>query len=484
MTKSIFLLFVLTFNCAVLAQEESKFLLDYIDPIDKGALSTKAFTTSDGQETTVGEYRKEMIERAIRAVSLQFNHVVSHKLEIEFGVPEGFGAVTLGPIFSEHNEFKLSDEFGFLEVGRQYPSTLVSSLIGKRSLNEIDADATVSFADNEGHLVVRDGNTYPYIVYAAYHELMHVLGFLATDCLGNCLPEPVSTDSHFSQNIYVGQEEGPVSFESLTLEQKTEAYMSTNNLWFGGSQASKDAATNELTSGHFNGYVYMFATPTEINGVVDVDAQSGSHFSFDVLPAQLMHSAGALTEDLGMAAYLLCDAGWCQDGGKVIEQSVSAELNENASSETQTVIDIVVSENLNVGVDEFVLIIRPGQKVSLIEFQDPNDICVEIDTGYKCTSALAALTKVNLRMLVSPADEYVIAGELRSTGFNVDRNGFNNLLDVTLIKEKEEEPTPLPIPTPNASDEGSGGAISMIILLLLMTAILRKYGRRSEHLIA
>jgi len=464
--------------CApVLAQQTSQFEISYIDPAGQGAYDPAAFNV-DGKDTTVGEYRRELIQHVARVVSLQFNHTVPHKIDVNFGVPKGFAAMTLGPSFSEFTESDEKDPYGFLTVGRHYPSTLVSALTGKKISS--DEDAIMSFADAPQDLTPTGDYEYPPIVYSAYHEMMHVLGFATTDCLGDCIPQPVSQHSHFSSNIYYNDAGTIKAFDSLTLADKTTAYLSIDNLWFGGSATSKDAAMDELTAGHSNGYVYMYATPNPDTD--NVDGQSGSHFSFDVQPAQLMHSARASTDDLGMAAYLLCDAGWCQEGGKVIEQSVDAFINVNASSESETVIDISISENLNVGVDEFELTIYRAPDMQIIDFQDTENACVTITGGYRCVSGLSALEKVELRLIVTPANEYRLIGELRSTGFDVDRNGFNNILDTTLVKANAAPvvtspttPAPTPAPTPTAvSSDSGGGSMSLMLIPLAFFAFYRR----------
>lgn len=475
MLKLTIVLVVALLSATAFAEDESMFNVSYVDAADKGANSKTPFVTSEGKETTVGQYRQELVDLAALAVSLQFNHVVPHEIDVNFKAPEGYGAITYGPSFTEFTEFNRADKFGFLEVGRTYPATLVSALKSIRTAQ--DEDATVSFADNVEHLRVESGYDYAPIVYTMYHELMHVLGFATTDCLGKCIPEPVSKNSHVSPYIYYNSDRGLKPFESLSINQKTDAYLSIDKLWFGGSEASKNAAMAELTSGHVNGFVYMYATPNSDTG--SVDGQSGDHFSFDVQPEQLMYSSRARTTDLGMAAYLLCDVGWCQDGGRVIEQSVSAVFDENASSDTESVIEVSVRENINVSVNEFELVITPDAAMNVLEFQDPNGMCSERNNGYYCTGSLGALGKMNVRLIVSPLEEYVLKGHLRSTAFDVDRDGFNNILDVTLAKTPEPKPI-APITEVKTEPKGSesGGSMSFLIFSLLLLCQLRG---RSSH---
>lgn len=470
-------LFSTLLSTAAVAENLSKFEITYIDEPGKGAFSTEPFTTSDGTETTLGEQRQALLAHVTRAVSLQFNHgPIAHKLHVEFDVWEGYAATTLGPAYSEVREGSITDEFGVMQIGSSYPGTLVSALLSQDY--QSDEDALVSFMPNIATFTASGDDKHPSFVYAAYHEMMHVLGFGRTDCLGNCLPEPVSRDGHLSPYLFYNDDGLIKEFESLSMEKKTDAYLSTDNFWFGGSPASRDAARAELTSGQQDGYVYMYATPNPDTG--SVDGQAGSHFSFDVQPAQLMHSSNAKTEDISMAAYLLCDVGWCRNQGKVIEQSVVASLNENASSDTETVIDIVVQENLNIGVDEFVLNIRPDAAIQLLSLEDPDSLCVAVSEGYQCKGQLLPLAQIDLRLIVTPAEQYVIDGEIYSTGFDVDRNGFNNILDAKLVKAKEVEPTQPETPTSTAptpavqSNESGGGAFTFLLMPLLFIAFLRR----------
>lgn len=481
LNKKLLALSITAMLSASAISQTNHFDIEYTDPQDFGVNNSTSFTSPNGV-TTVGEYRKELIELATRAVSLQFNFTTKHHLLVDFEAPDGYGAITLGPIFSEILSEGEKDPYDVMQLNRSYPSTLASALTGKPFTS--DEDAIISFSNIESSLDSRSDKVYPGLVYDAYHEMMHVMGFVATDCLGNCLPEPVSRDSHISQLFYYNDAGDVKEFESLSMSKKTEAYLSTDKFWFGGTQASRDAAIDELTSGHQNGYVYMYSTPNQDGGV---DSQSGSHFSFDVLPAQLMHSSRAATEDLGMAAYLLCDTGWCRGQGKVIEQSVVAEVNENASSDSESVIDITISENLNVGVDEFEFTFMMDPDVDLVSLEDTADACSEIGGGaYRCTGELGFLSTVKLRLVVAPFENYKLTGELRSTGFDVDRNGFNNILDVSFAKQSNDvdnstddgsgsTPDPVSIPQPQVQSDSGGGSMSFVMLPLFFIAAL---GRR------
>tara|TARA_R110001583_G_scaffold161109_1_gene313019 strand:- start:8714 stop:10204 length:1491 start_codon:yes stop_codon:yes gene_type:complete len=487
LNKKLLALSITAMLSASAMSQTNHFDIDYADPQGFGVNDTEQFMSPTG-ETTIGEYRKGLIELATRAVSLQFNFTTQHHLIIDFTAPNGYAALTSGPIFSEVLDGSVTDSFGVMELGRTYPSTLVSALTEVEYI--YGEDAKVSFSDKQTSLEANDDEKYPGIVYDAYHEMMHVLGFVTTDCLGTCIPEPVSRDSHVSSFIYYNDAGVIKEFESLSLSQKTDAYLSTDGLRFGGSQASRDAAVNELTSGHQDGYVYMHSTPNE-NG--DVDSQSGGHFSFDVSPAQLMYSSRAATEDIGMAAYLLCDVGWCRGQGKVIEQSVTASVNENASDENEMVIDMSISENINVGVDEFEFTFTTDPDVELISFEDTAELCSSIGGGsYRCNGELGALSTVELRLIVTNSEAYTLKGELKSTGFDVDRNGFNNILDAHFENKQvdvedstdgestdddstSDDPTPTtPIVSAPQPQSGGGGSMSYILLPMLLLAVLRR----------
>ena len=231
--------------------------------------------------TTLGAYRQESIELATRAVALQFNTGVEYLIHVNFGVPEGYGATTSGPNFSEFTEFDKEDEFGLLEIGRKYPMTLQSALVGV-DLNTYDEDAVISFSDTPSYAEINDDDKHPYVVYAAYHEMMHFMGFVALDCLGNCIPEPSSPKTHLSSHFYYNDDGTVRVFDNLTIDEKTTAYKSTNNLWFGGSDTTKQAANNELTGGVSDGYIYIHATPEETTGNVDPQGVLTSHLMFNL----------------------------------------------------------------------------------------------------------------------------------------------------------------------------------------------------------
>jgi hypothetical protein len=406
------------------------FDIEYIDVEGVGSFDPTPITKPDGTLSTLGDYRQELIEFTARAVSLQFNFDVDFYLKVDFGTPDGYAATTLGPIFSTHYEAAPDDDFGILEIGRSYPQTLESALRGV-DVNNIDEDAIISFANTPSY-VNSDHYQYPYVVHSAYHEMMHVLGFSAPDCLGNCIPEPITFESHISAFFYYNDEGNIRSFDSLDITEKQDVAMLTDSLWFFGSEPTKKAAEYELTSGHTNGNIYIHTTPDEYSG--GVDPQALAHLSPNVQPEQLMHSYGARTEDLGMAAYILCDIGWCRNQGKVIEQSVSLSLNENASSESETSIDVVITDNLGVGVDEWELNLV-STDINILSIEGNSANCSATDNGYYCTGHLAPSEQVLIQIFATPAESYTIDGELRSMGLDVDRNGFNNIVDTTLITE-------------------------------------------------
>ena len=152
-----------------------------------------------------------------------------------------------------------------------------------------------------------------------------------------------------------------------------------------------------------------------------------------------------------------------------------------------------MAENLNVGVDNWQLNFDVSN-LSVIDLQSNEAVCTSSGSTYSCEGTLLANDEVLIRLLVDPSESYSITGELRSTGYDVDRNGFNNIAD-TIILAESSDTNPDPDPDPNtdpdpdnntdpgtntdpepidtSSSSGGGSLFYLLLPLFGMTALRR-----------
>lgn len=414
--------------------------IEYKDGTGIGVNDMTPLTLSDGTQTTVGAFRKSTIEHVARAVSLQFNNNVRLRWGVEFKTNSGYDALTLGPAFTFVTESN-QDIAGIAFIGKAYPTTLLSALNGRDVGFPNDSHASTQFLANSQNIQsqIAPSSGQSVLTSIAYHELIHVYGFSDSACLGSCIPKRSANPSHISQLYWYRDPNGKlVSYDALDLDGREAAGKSNDRFLAGGTLAAprtSAAVREELTAGTYSdnsgNYVQMFATPTKDN---DWDGQVGSHVSFDVQPMQLMHSTAARVQDLGIAAAMLCDAGWCRKTGQVIDVSAQAALDTNASTASKTYIDVTFKNQTNADVDRLQAQVRLDAKYAGVTLSGDQQGCVLEAQVLSCVFDLAALSskKISLTLGALTDAGYVIAGEVYSTDFDVDRNGFNNILDATL----------------------------------------------------
>jgi hypothetical protein len=414
--------------------------IQFKDGAGSGVNDTTPLTLPDGSNTTVGEFRKTTIEYVTRAVSLQFKNDVQLRWDVEFKTNAGYDALTLGPAFTAVTPSN-QDSAGIAAIGKHYPTTLLSALAGRDVGFQGYEHATTQFLANPQNVQsqIAPGSGKSVLTAIAYHELIHVYGFADSACLGSCIPERSAKPSHISQLYWYRDPSGNlVSYDALDLDGREAAGKSSDRFLAGGALAAprtSAAAREELTAGTYSdnsgNYVQMFATPTKDN---DWDGQVGSHISFDVQPMQLMHSTAGHTQDLGIAASILCDAGWCRKTGQVIDISATAKLNSNASTSTTSYIDVKFENLTNSDVDKLKAQVRLDAQYAGASISGDQQGCTIEGTTLNCAFDLPALTSKTLTITIGalPNAGYVVAGEVYSEDFDVDRNGFNNILDATI----------------------------------------------------
>lgn len=415
--------------------------IQYKDGAGIGVNDTTPLTLSDGIQTTVGAFRKSTIEHVARAVALQFNNEAPLNWGVKFQTNAGYDALTMGPAFTEVTS-RNQDKNGLVKLGQWYPITLLSALNGFNvGFIPGEPHAETQFLANPQNVqaAIAPSSGQSILTSIVYHELIHLYGFVENSCLGSCIPARMSHNSHMTPLLwYRNADNSLVSYEQLDLDGREAAGKSGNRFLAGGTLSAprtSAAVRSELTGGTYvdsrGGYVQMFATPTSKG---DWDGQVGSHISFDVQPQQLMYSAAARVQDMGIAAYMLCDAGWCRKTGQVIDVSAQAVLDTNASTASKTYIDVSFKNQTNAEVDKLQAQVRLDAKYSSVTLSGDQQGCMLEAQVLSCAFDLAALSskKISLTLGALTDAGYVIAGEVYSIDFDVDRNGFNNILDTTL----------------------------------------------------
>ncbi|MEE2003317.1 hypothetical protein QWY20_17840 [Alkalimonas sp. MEB108] len=396
----------------------------FVDPPGQGFHSTEPFSGHGGnQATTLGEARKNVLFRAVDMVRSQVYGSGTIVWEVQFQEIEGYGALTLGPSFSELTHLPSSDEniSGFdFEVGRHYPSTLMLALTNKqRSFgDENDADAETLFSEYGSYYGYDADDVRHSFLAVVLHELVHVLGFTDLKCLTNCIPEPSSQKTHFSRLVY--GESNPV--DEMSIDEMLPFYVSGNKLWFKGSEATKQAAVSNLTGGHTDGKLHLHAE-------LPYTGQNGSHFAPHMYPAQLMYSAGANTTEFGMAAYVLCDIGWCAGTGKVQDLAVMLELDPGFSNEPTTVTGYLLNSSNS-------LLRKPELELNIpanIELSNLPTDCSLNQTLLRCSyDSITEGQKQEFSFTLTAASgTYHLYGRAYARDYIVDPNGANNIIDIT-----------------------------------------------------
>lgn len=429
-------------SASVYAAPSTELSINYLDGEDVGVNEKTEITLSTGESVIVGEKRKVIIERAVRALSLQFEYDNSPSWNVAFQNNEGYNGVTFGPSFITHNADRTSDYFGLLEDGRSYPSILYTNMT-----DYVEYDPTIASTELSSSTAYLDPflDDFAKLDAVVTHELLHVLGFSAMECLGECYPERSSVTTPMSLALRYNSESLLKEYESLTLDEKEEAGLSHDKLLFAGSDDTYIAVTQTLTAGHTDGLLQMYADAE--NG--KWSGQAASHFSQDIQPAQLMSAYGASTVESGMAAYVMCDLGWCREQGKVTALSIYAEPLDNLETDDSVTFEIGLSNGLNNVVENVFAQIRIPDGQTLTSFEGDGLCSLTSDAVLDCETSLSELDQQTISVTLAKTDDnvYALDGELWSKGYNVDSNGFDNILDTTFDFTPEPVDTVEPEPT-------------------------------------
>ncbi|MFT4899044.1 MAG: hypothetical protein ACI9U0_000832 [Flavobacteriales bacterium] len=417
----------------------------YLDEAGVGFNSTKPHTpTDENSSTTLGEARRYVLERTVRMFTTQFNNDTPIFWGVNFEEIEGYGALTLGPSSSEYTQGAPSDEFGILEYGLHYPNLLKDALLNRvdrtipKSGEETEYDARTTFtsyAKDYSFSGADDGHRFAATVL---HELVHLIGFVSLDCLKGCIPQPTSHPGHYNQFVYV-EGDYDKAWNELTLSEKEDAAMLENTLYFKGSASTLNFSANELFSGVTENGIGLHSGTNDDGSW---DGQSVSHVSPEVTPAQLMYSAGADVNELGAAAYILCDIGWCRNDGFVADLSVTSSNKVSVKPNIESTISVEItnlsSNKVNNIFWEFEIPegvkVNEGASTSGCKVSDGNLICEIVE--------LFSEQYIDIDVAITATEgQHIIDSKLYSNSFIVDPKGANNLNILNIMSE--ESPFPI-----------------------------------------
>jgi len=405
-----------------------------------GFKSQDSYTPEGGNNaTTLGEARKKVLLRTIRMIESQINITSDFAIEVEFEALSGYGAITLGPSFSSFNEGD-ANPYGIMEVGRQYPRNLRYSLqnIDTSTWNiEDDPVSTTTFSPNDSkYLGFDNAGQQRSFISTTLHELTHVMGFASLNCLGDCFPAPLSKPSHFTKFVF-GEGDPLVVFDDLSISEQEDLASSDDGLLFFGSLTTQSKLTELLTGGAHDGAV-------ELHADGELDGQEIAHISPNVYPEQLMWSVGGNVLNLGAAAYVLCDVGWCRGTGKVIDIALNVENTKFKALPNQWVdVDFSVVNSNDTQASDILLEIRFPEGTVLSNALLENGNCQILNnTLMSCTAEnIGAQEVLDAHFILSgEVGDYELSGELSSNSFDVDANGDNNLFDIEFSVSSNHTP--------------------------------------------
>jgi hypothetical protein len=441
-----FLIFIIGFTSFYL--NATTINITYLDEAGTGFYSTEPYApTSENPSTTLGEARRYVLERTVKMFSTQFYNPTP----IFWGVSledlgGGFGAITLGPVFTEFTQGSPTDDFGILKTGTQYPRLLIDALtnnVNRTMHSEDDYDATTTFSSygkDYGFSGSDEGFRFASVVL---HELVHVIGFNSTDCLRGCIPQSSSNKSHYNQYIYAEGNYNKI-WEELTLLEKEDAAMLENILFFKGSDDTLNFATNQLNSGTSNNGIGLHSG---VNSDGSWDGQSITHLSPKITPAQLMFSAGADLNELGAAAYMLCDTGWCRNDGFVADLSVTSINDASVKPNIMSTISFEIANLSNDTVKDIYFEFEIPDGVDVNESSSTDGCKVTEKTAICEITELFSEQYINIDIAITATEgEHTIDSKLYSESFIVDPKGANNL---NILKITSEE---LPFPSISLED--------------------------------
>jgi hypothetical protein len=407
-----------------------------------GFNSTEPYSsTAENPSTTLGEARRFVLEKTVKMFSTQFYSNSPIFWGVSFEEIEGYGAITLGPGMREHTQYSLSDDYGVLKYGLHYPKPLRNALlnnVGRVLLGEEDYDATTEFTSSANDYSISgtdDGHRFSATIL---HELVHVIGFASLDCLRGCFPTSVSLDGHYNQFVFV---EGDYNktWNGLSLLEKEEAAMLEDILFFKGSDATFEFALNNLHSGITNNGIGLHSG---VNDDGTWDGQSVAHLSSKITPMQLMFSAGADVNELGAAAYILCDIGWCRNEGFVADLSVTSANEVSIKPNIASIISFEIANLSSRTVEDIYFELEIPNDVDVIESGSTNG-CKFSDQIFTCKiTELLAEQYIDIDVtIISTEGQHIIDSKLYSKSFIVDPKGANNLNTLNITSEEAPFPT-------------------------------------------
>jgi hypothetical protein len=157
-----------------------------------------------------------------------------------------------------------------------------------------------------------------------------------------------------------------------------------------------------------------------------------------------MASFGGNVLNLGAAAYVLCDIGWCRGTGKVIDIGLNVENTKFKALPNDGVdVDFNIKNATDAPASDILLEISYPEGTVLSNALLENGQCtINNNALMSCTTeGIGANETLDVHFSLSGnISDYALSGELSSTSFDVDSNGNNNLFDIEFTATSNQAP--------------------------------------------
>ncbi len=400
---------------------------------------------------TLGDQRRIAIEHALELFSLSIHSNARIPIEIRFTDTDysAFAFVLETP----YDEFSLigdktAAEYDWWMEDTNYTLAWVAAASG---VDSFDLDG-----QNSGEIYISKSQDFDLstegsgarnlLVHTILHELSHVFG-IKTEIV-TVEDEDVDNGSFLNGNPsyfdrFLVDNDGSTltALIDMTDEERYEA-SDSGNVQFNG-ELTKAAGFDEITSGasdegHPDIHVYDGG---------ERDGQALSHLSESVSPDQMLSSNGAITYDMGMAAFMFADMG--------LGSPADFELTV---TESDGAVSVIADNPSEYDFENAVLEIDVPEEITVSNFAAEPGVCTDASTGFMECEFAEILAFDMIRVEFEAALEGDATGEIIDMAFrvnspHVDRDASNNISGLLIGTLEEEEPEEEP---PVVADNGGG----------------------------
>jgi hypothetical protein len=408
---------------------------------------------------TLGEQRRIAIEHALELFSLSVHSDARISIEIDIQQAGDYGAFALINKSSFEEETVIGDidgkaagEYDWWIENTRYNFAWVAAKTGTES-PALDGEIVIS-EDYDYDLSTEGAAQSTNLTQVVLHELGHVFGI---DSEISTVSDPDSgigegvflngDPTYFDRLLVDNDGSSLIALVDMTDEERYEA-SDSGNVQFNG-ELTKAAGFAEITSGASDeGHPEMH---TYDGG--ERDGQALSHLSESVSPDQMLSSNGALTYDMGMAAFMLADMG--------LGSPADFELTVTESGGE---VSVIVDNPSEYDFENAVLEINVPEDITVSNFAAEPGVCTDAATGFiECEFAeILAFDMIRVEFeaaLEGDATGGVIDMAFRVNSLHVDRDASNNISGLLIGSLEEEEPEEEP-PVVAGNGGGSNGGCS------------------------